>query len=210
MIRGFSRDSAPVANIYTRRDDHENDQACQNHLASVRGIPGRPEGSNQRKDLSKYQSIIQLYGSYLESYWPGHDGEYDKITKAGGTYCGTFGPEDAIEASSSTSSLPTSARRTRQRAFGGRCRTICSTSGRRRRRTRSAPSLSTSFFPSGRFFAQFVNTDEPPVEELLPPGEKPVVQAYIEKYIWLVKHRQPQLGRAPPPGGWKPGPSSVA
>jgi hypothetical protein len=49
------------------------------------------------KTFSKYQSIIQLYGSYLESYWPGHDGEYDKITKAGGTYCGTFGPEDATE-----------------------------------------------------------------------------------------------------------------
>src|SRR5450432_4127699 len=49
------------------------------------------------KTFSKYQNIIQLYGSYLESYWPGHDGEYDKITKAGGTYCGTFGPEDATE-----------------------------------------------------------------------------------------------------------------
>ena len=47
------------------------------------------------KTFSKYESIIQLYGSYLESYWPGHDGEYDKITKAGGTFCGTFGPEDA-------------------------------------------------------------------------------------------------------------------
>jgi len=47
------------------------------------------------KTYLKYESIIQLYESYLESYWPGHDGEYDKITKAGGTYCGTFGPEDA-------------------------------------------------------------------------------------------------------------------
>jgi hypothetical protein len=47
------------------------------------------------KTYLKYQSIIQLYGSYLERYWPGHDGEYDKITKAGGTFCGTFGPEDA-------------------------------------------------------------------------------------------------------------------
>ena len=37
-----------------------------------------------------------------------------------------------------------------------------------------------------RFFAQFVGTQEPPVEELLPAGEKPVVQAYIDKYIWLV------------------------
>src|SRR6516162_5260372 len=46
-----------------------------------------------------------------------------------------------------------------------------------------------------RFFAQFVGTEEPPVEELLPPGEKPLVQAYIEKYVWLVKKRLPQLAR---------------
>ena len=48
------------------------------------------------KTFSKYQSIISLYKSYLEGYWPGHDGEYDKITKAGGTYCDTFGAEDAM------------------------------------------------------------------------------------------------------------------
>jgi hypothetical protein len=47
------------------------------------------------KTYLKYETIIGLYKSYLESYWPGHDGEYDKITKAGGTFCGTFGPEDA-------------------------------------------------------------------------------------------------------------------
>ena len=47
------------------------------------------------KTFLKYQSIISLYKSYLESYWPGHDGEYDKITKAGGTFCDTFGPDDA-------------------------------------------------------------------------------------------------------------------
>src|SRR6201981_4241424 len=46
-----------------------------------------------------------------------------------------------------------------------------------------------------RFFAQFVGTEEPPVEELLPPGEKPVVQAYIDKYIWLVTRRLPQLAQ---------------
>src|SRR5712692_7422174 len=46
------------------------------------------------KTYLKYQSIIDLYKSYLESYWPGRDGEYDPITKAGGTFCGTFGPED--------------------------------------------------------------------------------------------------------------------
>src|SRR5262249_45462194 len=44
-----------------------------------------------------------------------------------------------------------------------------------------------------RFFAQFVGTEEPPVEELLPPGEKPVVQAYLDKYRWLAKKRLPQL-----------------
>ena len=46
-----------------------------------------------------------------------------------------------------------------------------------------------------RFFAQFVGTQEPPVEELLPAGEKPTVQAYIEKYVWLVKRRLPQLAQ---------------
>jgi len=45
--------------------------------------------------LSRYESIISLFASYLESYWPGHDqDEYNRITKQGGTYCGTFGPEE--------------------------------------------------------------------------------------------------------------------
>ena len=47
-----------------------------------------------------------------------------------------------------------------------------------------------------RFFAQFVGTQEPPVEELLPPGEKPPVQAYLDKYVWLAKLRLPQLAVA--------------
>ena len=47
-----------------------------------------------------------------------------------------------------------------------------------------------------RFFAQFVGTQEPPVEELLPPGDKPLVQAYIAKYVWLAKRRLPQLAGA--------------
>src|SRR3954447_15930191 len=46
-----------------------------------------------------------------------------------------------------------------------------------------------------RFFAQFVGTREPSVEELLPPGEKPTVNAYLEKYIGLVMHRLPQLAQ---------------
>lgn len=47
------------------------------------------------KTYLKYQSIISLYKSYLESYWPGHDGEYEKVTKAGGSFCRNFGPDDA-------------------------------------------------------------------------------------------------------------------
>src|ERR1051326_1245069 len=46
-----------------------------------------------------------------------------------------------------------------------------------------------------RFFAQFVGTEEPPVEELLPAGERPVAQAYSDRYIWLAKGRLPQLAR---------------
>ena len=46
-----------------------------------------------QKTFQKYQSIVSLYGSYLERYWPAHNDDYDKITKAGGTFCGTFGPE---------------------------------------------------------------------------------------------------------------------
>src|SRR5262249_39345451 len=46
-----------------------------------------------------------------------------------------------------------------------------------------------------RFFAQFVGTQEPPVEELLPAGEKPTVSAYLDRYIWLVKQRLPQLAQ---------------
>jgi uncharacterized damage-inducible protein DinB len=46
-----------------------------------------------------------------------------------------------------------------------------------------------------RFFAQFVGTEEPTVEELLPPGENPTVAAYIEKHVWLTKNRLPQLAQ---------------
>lgn len=47
-----------------------------------------------------------------------------------------------------------------------------------------------------RFFSQFIGTDEPPVEELLPPGDKPPVQDYIDKYVWLAKRRLLQLAAA--------------
>jgi uncharacterized damage-inducible protein DinB len=46
-----------------------------------------------------------------------------------------------------------------------------------------------------RFFAEFGGLDEPAVEELLPTGERPNVQAYLEKYVWLAKRRLPQFAQ---------------
>lgn len=47
------------------------------------------------RTLSKYEDIISLFESYLESYWPGREQEeYNRITGEGGTFCGTFGPEE--------------------------------------------------------------------------------------------------------------------
>ena len=62
-----------------------------------------------------------------------------------------------------------------------------------------------------RFFAQFVGTEEPPVEELLPPGDKPTVSAYLDKYVcgWRGDGCR-SWRKAPPPGGWKSVPSSAA
>jgi hypothetical protein len=61
-----------------------------------------------------------------------------------------------------------------------------------------------------RFFAQFVGTQEPPVEELLPAGEKPLVEAYIEKYVRLVKQRLPQLAQGTAAWWLEQRPSSAA
>lgn len=47
-----------------------------------------------------------------------------------------------------------------------------------------------------RFFAQFVGTEEPPVDQLLPPEEQPPVQAYVDRYVDLAQGRLPQLAGA--------------
>jgi uncharacterized damage-inducible protein DinB len=47
-----------------------------------------------------------------------------------------------------------------------------------------------------RFFAQFVGTEEPPVEGLLPSGEHPLVSAYLDRYLALAKRRLPQFASA--------------
>src|SRR5215510_5443980 len=44
-----------------------------------------------------------------------------------------------------------------------------------------------------RFFAEFVGTQEPPVDQLLPSGDAPPVSAYIDQYIRLCKLRLPQI-----------------
>src|SRR5580704_14670299 len=46
------------------------------------------------RTYEKYETIVDLLKRYMESYFPDHDGEYEKVTKGGGTYCGTYGPED--------------------------------------------------------------------------------------------------------------------
>ncbi|HWE40460.1 MAG TPA: DinB family protein [Isosphaeraceae bacterium] len=51
-----------------------------------------------------------------------------------------------------------------------------------------------------RFFAQFVGTDEPPVADLLPPGERPTARAYLDRYVELARRRLPQLAAAT--AGW--------
>jgi len=58
--------------------------------------------SDQKARLSprtyaRYDTIIDLFKSYMESYWPGHDQDEDnRVTKTGGTFCDSFGPEDII------------------------------------------------------------------------------------------------------------------
>jgi hypothetical protein len=49
------------------------------------------------RTFAKYDEIISLFEGYLESYWPGHDQEYKRITDKGGTYCDTLGPEEILD-----------------------------------------------------------------------------------------------------------------
>jgi hypothetical protein len=44
---------------------------------------------------TRYETIIDLYRGFLERYWPDHSGkDSEAISRAGGTYCGTFGADD--------------------------------------------------------------------------------------------------------------------
>jgi uncharacterized damage-inducible protein DinB len=44
-----------------------------------------------------------------------------------------------------------------------------------------------------RFFAQFVATDEPPAQEVLPLSDRPAVADYVGQYVRLARLRLPQL-----------------
>ena len=55
------------------------------------------KGNVSSRTFSKYKGILDLLRSCLESYWPRHDGEEcRRITASGGTYCGTFGPQEIL------------------------------------------------------------------------------------------------------------------
>ena len=47
-----------------------------------------------------------------------------------------------------------------------------------------------------RFFAQFVGVEEPPVDQLLPAGDAPAVNEYVDQYVRLAKRRLPQFAAA--------------
>ena len=50
------------------------------------------------RTFRQYESIIDLYGSYLESYRPGHSHEEcNRRMAKGGTFCSSFGPEEIID-----------------------------------------------------------------------------------------------------------------
>jgi hypothetical protein len=72
----------------TSKPDRTIDQLFEEFLADQ-------EARLSPKTFDKYEGIIDLYRRYLESYWPDHSGkDYEAVTKAKGTYCGTYGAEE--------------------------------------------------------------------------------------------------------------------
>jgi uncharacterized damage-inducible protein DinB len=47
-----------------------------------------------------------------------------------------------------------------------------------------------------RFFAEFIGLEEPPVESLLPSGDRPPLMAYVDRVLALARARLPALARA--------------
>jgi hypothetical protein len=44
--------------------------------------------------FEKYETVVDLLKRYMETYWPGRDGEQERVRQSGGTFCGTYGVED--------------------------------------------------------------------------------------------------------------------
>ena len=56
--------------------------------------------------------------------------------------------------------------------------------------------LSHQILSERRFFAEFIGFQEPPVESLLPAGEQPPVQAYLDRVVGLARRRLPAIALA--------------
>src|SRR3954454_11161922 len=87
MMHAILRAEGPMN---TPRPDKTINQLFEEFLADQ-------EARLSPKTFDRYEQIIHLYRSYLESYWPDHSGkESEAITKAKGTYCGTFGAAEIV------------------------------------------------------------------------------------------------------------------
>ena len=75
----------------TPRPDRTIDELFAEFLAAQ-------EARLSQQTYSRYEAVIEyLYRGYLERYWPDHSGkDYDAVTRAGGTYCGTYGAKEIV------------------------------------------------------------------------------------------------------------------
>ena len=79
----------------SRRIGHDRRGADHDHRAVFGEFLADQEARLGAGTYVKYRTVIHLFESYLERCSPGHDHqEYDRVTAEGGTYCGTFGPEE--------------------------------------------------------------------------------------------------------------------
>ncbi len=105
------------------------------------------------KTYTKYEGIIDLYRAYLERYWPSHSGpDYDAVTRAGGTYCGTYGAEDITSGFSEflLDDLETGSPRPARSSPAGRSKASGTATARSSPRRRAAPGTGPSPASSGR------------------------------------------------------------
>ncbi len=81
----------------TPKPDKTIDQLFEEFLADQ-------EARLSPKTFDKYDGIIHLYRSYLESYWPDHSGnDYDAVTRPRGPIAAPMGPRTSPRGSPSSS-----------------------------------------------------------------------------------------------------------